>query len=201
MNHKVTVWAVTAALVATITGCSNCQATDSGAGKSGQPAAAQKQQPKKAATPEGQVIWIVAEWDACCMPAPKGKMKPCKNAKCWKTKDGSTICVKLLRKCQKNGKGCPAEHFHSKRQNAVMCPQENPNAAAQTGNCCYAAKVVQNCPANGGKACTANEHVNMPGGKKGCSKADRKKPAQANVPVEMDDSFETDEVFEITSSN
>lgn len=198
MNHKVTVWAVSAALVTAITGCCNCQATDQGAKASAPPTA---EHPKKVTTPEGQVMWVVAEWDACCTPCPGSQKKPCKNAKCWQTKDGKTICVKPLRKCPKNGKGCPAEHYHSKRQNAMMCPEETP-AAAQTGNCCYAAKAVQNCPANGGSTCPAREHVNMPGGKKGCAKADCKKTtAQANVPVELDDSFETDEVFEVSAAN
>jgi len=198
MNHKVTVWAVSAALVATIAGCNWCHATDPGTTGS-QPPSAQK--PKQVTTPDGEVMWVVAEWDACCTPGNNAKKKPCKNAKCWQTKDGKTICVKPLRKCPKNGKGCPAEHYHCKRQNAMMCPDENP-AAAQSGSCSYAAKVVQNCPANGGKTCKANEHVNMPGGKKGCAKADcKKKNAQAGVPVELDSSFETDEVFEITSAN
>ena len=61
---------------------------------------------------------------------------------------------------------------------------------------------MQNGPANGGNACKAGEHVNMPGNKKGCSKADCKKtPVQANVPVELDSSFETDEVFEVSAAN
>ena len=199
MNHKVTVWAVSAALVTAITGCCNCQATDQGAKASAPPTA---QHPKRITTPEGQVMWVIAEWDACCTPCPGSKKKPCKNAKCWQTKNGKTICVKPLHKCPKNGKGCPAaEHYHSKTQNAVMCPEENAAAAAQDG-CCYAAKAVQNCPANGSNACKASEHVNMPGNKKGCSKADCKKtPAQANVPVELDSSFETDEVFEVSAAN
>lgn len=200
MNHKVTVWAVAAALVVTINGCNNCQATDSG-NKAGSPPSAQH--PKKVTTPEGEVMWVVAEWDACCTPGANGQKKPCRNAKCWQTKDGKILCVKPLRKCPKNGKGCPApEHFHSNVQNAMMCPQEDGSAASQKGGCCYAAKVVQNCPSGGGKNCKAKEHVNMPGGKKGCSKADCKKtPAQANVPVEMDNSFESSEVFEITAAN
>ena len=200
MNHKVTVWAAVAALVATITGCNCCHATDSGASGTTPPSA---QNPKKATTPEGQVLWVVAEWDACCTPSESVKKKPCKHAKCWQTKDGKTICVIPLRKCPKNGNGCPEEHFHSKNQNAMMCPCPQENAAsAQNGSCCYAAKVVQDCPANGGKSCKASEHVNMPEGKKGCSKADCKKTsAQAGIPVEMDDSFETDEVFEITAAN
>ena len=199
MNHKVTVWAVSAALVTAITGCCNCQATDPGAKPCAPPTA---QNPKKITTPEGQVMWVIAEWDACCTPSANSKKPPCKNAKCWHTRDGKTICVKPLHKCPKNGKGCPAaEHYHSKTQNAVMCPEENAAAAAQ-GGCCYAAKAVQNCPANGSSACKASEHVNMPGNKKGCSKADCKKtPVQANVPVELDSSFETDEVFEVSAAN
>ena len=199
MNHKVTLWAAAAALVAvTVTGCCNCQDTAPDKKASVPPTA---EHPKKVTTPEGQVMWVIAEWDACCTPCPGSKKKPCKKAKCWRTKDGKTICVKPLRKCPKNGKGCPAEHFHSKRQNAMMCPDDNP-AAAQADNCCFAAKAVQNCPANGGKTCPAKEHVNMPEGKKGCSKADCKKTtAQANVPVELDSSFETDEVFEVSAAN
>ena len=200
MNHKNAMWAVSAALVTAITGCSCCQATDQGAKTSGPPTA---QNPKQITTPEGQVMWVVAEWDACCTPSADSKNPPCRNAKCWRTKDGKTICVKPLHKCPKNGKGCPAkEHYHSKSQNAVMCPEENAAAMTQGGNCCFAAKAVQNCPANGGKNCPAKEHVNMPEGKKGCSKADCKKnTAQADVPVELDSSFETDEVFEVSAAN
>ena len=201
MNHKVTLWAAVAALVAvTVTGCCNCQETSPGTKPSAPPTA---EHPKKVTTPEGQVMWVIAEWDACCTPCPGSRNKPCKTAKCWRTKDGKTICVKPLHKCPKNGKGCPAaEHYHSKSQNAVMCPEENPAAMNQDGNCCFAAKAVQNCPANGGKNCPAKEHVNMPEGKKGCSKADCKKTqTQAGIPVELDDSFETDEVFEVTAAN
>ena len=71
----------------------------------------------------------------------------------------------------------------------------------QGGGCNYAAKEVKPCPANGTSACQAQEHVNLPEGKKGCSPADKKAPPQANAPVEMDNSFESDEVFEITSAN
>ena len=80
-----------------------------------------------------------------------------------------------------------------------MCPQESA-AQSQGGSCNYAAKEVKPCPANGGSACKASEHVNRPNGKKACAPADKKNP-QANAPVEMDDSFESDEVFEITSVN
>ena len=108
------------------------------------------------------------------------------------------MCVKPLRKCPKNGKGCTAsEHYHSKAHNCMMCPDES---AVQGASCDYAAKVVKQCPANGASACKAQEHVNMPNGKKGCAPADRKNP-QANAPVELDNSFESDEVFEITSAN
>ena len=67
--------------------------------------------------------------------------------------------------------------------------------------CNYAAKMVKACPVNGDASCKAKEHVNLPDGKKGCSPADKSAPTQANKPIEMDNSFETDEVFEITSSN
>ena len=60
MNHKVTVWAVSAALVATIAGCNWCHATDPGTTGS-QPPSAQK--PKQVTTPDGEVMWVVAEWD------------------------------------------------------------------------------------------------------------------------------------------
>ena len=199
MNHKVTVWAVCAALVATVTGCSNCQATDHPAHAKTPPT---MQKPQKAVTPDGEVLWIVAEWDACCTPGGNSKKQPCKNAKCWQTKDGKVLCVKPLRKCPKNGKGCPAsEHYHSKAHHCMMCPQDDPASMQQAGSCNFAAKVVKPCPANGASACPAQEHVNLPGGKKGCAKADRSAPPQAQVPVEMDNSFETDEVFEITSAN
>ena len=213
MNHKVTVWAVSAALVATIAGCSCCQATDSGSTQAGT-CPAQKDQPKTAAapsprnphkvvTPDGEVLWIVAEWDACCQPCGKNKAKPCKSAKCWKTNNGKVLCVKPLRKCPKNGKGCSAaEHYHSKAHNCMMCVQ--PEAASQQAagsGCDYAAKVVKPCPANGGTACKAKEHVNLPEGKKGCAPADKSALPQAGVPIEMDNSFEADEVFEVTSAN
>ena len=199
MNHKVT---VCAALVSTITGCNCCQATDSAAPQKKAPPSAQK--PQKAVTPDGEVLWVVAEWDACCTPGGNQNAKPCKNAKCWKTKDGRVLCVKPLRKCPKNGKGCNAgEHYHSKAHHCVMCPQEGASAMPQGAGpaCNYAAKVVNACPANGGTACKAKEHVNLPGGKKGCSPADQSASPQANKPIEMDDSFEAGEVFEITSSN
>lgn len=199
MNHKTTVWAVCTALVVTITGCNCCQATDSGTAGAKTPPTAQK--PHKAVTPDGEVLWVVAEWDACCTPCGNSQAKPCKNAKCWQTKNGKTLCVKPLRKCPKNGKGCPAsEHYHSKAHNCMMCPQETPDSTQQ-GTAHYAAKVVNPCPANGGSACKAKEHVNLPEGKKGCSKADQSAQLNANAPVEMDNSFETDEVFEITSAD
>ena len=200
MNHKLTVWAVSAALVATITGCNCCQATDAGtAPAKTQPTA---KQPKKAVTPEGEVLWIVAEWDACCTPGSGMKKGACcKNARCWQTKDGKVLCVKPLRKCPKNGKGCnAAEHYHSKAHHCIMCTDDSA-AMQKNGQCNYAAKEVKPCPANGGNACKAKEHVNLPEGKKGCAKADQAAPPQANAPVPMDDSFESDEVFEITSVN
>ena len=44
--------------------------------------------------------------------------------------------------------------------------------------------------------------MKMPGEKKGCSKADcKQQKTQAGIPVELDNSFETDEVFEITAAN
>ncbi len=200
MNHKVTVWAVCAALVATLTGCNCCQANESGNTQAKK--APSQQQPCKAVTPGGQVFWIVAEWDACCTPCGKNKAVPCKGAKCWKTKDGKVLCVKPLRKCPKDGKGCNAsEHFHSKAHNCMMCVPADPQSAQNTSQCDFAAKVVKPCPANGSAACKAKEHVNMPDGKKGCSSADKSAPPQANVPVEMDNSFESDEVFEISSVN
>ena len=200
MNHKVSVWAACAALVVTITGCSCCQAEDPG--KTQASKTPSKEHPCKAVTPGGEVYWIVAEWDACCTPGAQNQKTPCKNAKCWKTKDGKILCVKPLRKCPKNGKGCPAaEHFHSKAHNCMMCVQPDP-ASQQTGSCCdYAAKVVKPCPANGGNACKAKEHVNLPDGKKGCAPADKSAPPQASVPIEMDNTFESDEVFEVTSAN
>lgn len=207
MNHKVTVWAVTAALVATITGCSCCQATDSSTSQTPPQASAPApakptlDHPKKAVTPDGEVFWIVAEWDACCTPCKGKHGKSCRSAKCWKTRGGKIMCVKPLRKCPKNGKGCTAsEHYRCKSQNnCVMCPQESA-AQGQDSSCNYAAKEVKPCPANGGSACKAGEHVNLPNGKKACAPADKKNP-QANAPIEMDDSFESDEVFEITSVN
>ena len=54
MNHKVTVWAVSAALVTAITGCSNCQATDPGVTKAGAPPTARH--PKKITTPGYSII-------------------------------------------------------------------------------------------------------------------------------------------------
>ena len=207
MNHKVSLWAVCAALVTTVTGCNSCQASDATAPAAAQPApAAQTMQTPtaakthKAVTPSGGIVWIVAEWDACCTPCKGSKAKACPTAKCWQTGNGKIICVKPLRKCPVNGKGCPAaEHYQSKAHNCTMCTQDN-QAQAAGGKCDYAAKMIQPCPANGTSACKAAEHVNLPNGKKGCAPADQKNP-QANAPVELDNSFESDEVFEITSVN
>ena len=209
MIHKLTLWAVSAALVATVTGCNCCQATDTGtaaqtadagtAAPAKAPVPPTAKKPCKAILPDGEVLWIVAEWDACCTPGPKPGCKPCKNARCWKTTDGRVLCVKPLKKCPKNGKGCPASaHYRSKAHHCIMCTQDDP-AAPATGK--FAAKVVKPCPVNGSAACKAKDHVNLAGGKKGCAKADAAAPADPNVPVDMSDSFESDEVFEITSVN
>ena len=211
MNHKLMLWAVSAALVATITGCNSCNAADAAntqapaktPAKATMPPTAAN--PQKAVTPDGEVFWIVAEWDACCTPGPKRKCKPCPTARCWKTSNGKILCVKPLKKCPTNGKNCSAaEHYHSQAQHVIMCTQDNP---AQPCPANFAAKEVKPCPANGAAPCNAKEHVNLPDGKKGCSKADCAKPgakaktqAAAQV-IPMEESFESNEVFEITSIN
>ena len=211
MNHKVTVWAVCTALAATITGCSCCQA-DEGTGtntttaSAGTAAAPTVQQPKKAVTPDGEVMWIVAEWDACCTPCPGKPCKTCKTAKCWQTKDGKVLCVKPLKNCPKAGKKCPAaEHYKCKSANKVMCTQDDPAKCQTSGSHCYAAKEVTPCPVNGAAACSAREHVNLPEGKKGCAKADAKEakapaPDSALIPL-LDTGYESDAVFEISSAD
>ncbi|MBQ9337739.1 MAG: hypothetical protein IJS14_10640 [Lentisphaeria bacterium] len=208
MNHKVTVWAVCAALAATIiTGCSCCQA-DEGAGTSAAAGAAAPAtaQPKKAITPDGEVLWVVAEWDACCTPCHGKHGKTCHTAKCWLTKDGKVLCVKPLRKCPKAGKQCPAaEHYKCcGSKQAVMCTEDDPAQCKDGGTHCYAAKVVTPCPVNGAAACSAKEHVDLQEGKKGCSKADAKEakaPAPDSAMIPLVSGFESDEVFEISSGD
>ena len=206
MNHKVTVWAVCAALAATVTGCSCCQADEgTGTTPTGTTAPPTAQHPKKAVTPDGEVMWIVAEWDACCTPCHGKHGKTCKSAKCWQTKDGKILCVKPLKNCPKAGRNCPSsEHYKCRSAQKVMCTEDDP---AQCGVCCphcYAAKAVTPCPVNGASACSAKEHVNLPGGKKGCAKADAKNvktPAPDSAMIPLATGFETDEVFEISSAD
>ena len=85
-----------------------------------------------------------------------------------------------------------------------MCTEDDPAQCKAGCPHCYAAKAVAPCPVNGASACSAKEHVNLPEGKKGCSKADTKNaktPAPDSAMIPLETGFATDEVFEISSAD
>ena len=80
-------------------GCSCCCANDNAVcdKKNCKDAQCPPNAVQKAVTPDGEVIYVVAVWNANCESMPPGK--GCKTAQCWQTSDGKTLCVKPLKKC------------------------------------------------------------------------------------------------------
>lgn len=188
-KSRLTLWAAIIAAAGITAGCC-CQAGDEKC-KDTQKASVQK--PMKAVTPDGEIFWIVSVWDADVQTDDSAK-KPCKTAKCFQTKDGKVLCVKPLKKCSKNH---PSGTYQCCRSKQLMTLEQDPAKAAKCKT--FAAKEVKACPANGGKACKASEHVAMPGGKRGCAQADLKNQASGGkAPLRMDDDYDENDYFMIT---
>jgi len=180
-----------------------CNAMDDGAAdkKDAAPAATVK----KAVTPGGEIICVVAVWDAE-VASCDDKAAPCKTAKCWQDKDGNVMCVKPLKECPMKGKDCPcAEHYKTKKSDSAMCLQTDSAAVSDGQKTNWCAKMVKVCPKKGSSECPAKEHVTMPNSQKGCSPADVKttaQPAQTTAktePVVMGEEIMDDGVFLITT--
>lgn len=196
-----------AAFSLTILGCSCCCAADSAnsADCKNAKSCSEKDCPpnavKKAVTPNGEVIYIVAVWNANNESMPPGK--GCKTAQCWQTSDGKTLCVKPLKKCSDPDK-VTTQCYRTSDGTAMTTQTDNKEVVNNTGKQTWAAKQVKNCPANGNTAaCKAPEHAAMPDGKPGCAKADLKHAAEAkaNIPMPMQDVITEEDFFVATTGN
>ena len=192
----------TAAFSLGILGCSCCCAADDAAK---QDCSKQETCPnnavKKAVTPDGDVIYIVAVWNANCESMPPGK--GCKTAQCWQTSDGKTLCVKPLQKC-KHPETAKTQCFKTSDGTDMTTQTDNNAVLANTGKQAWAAKQVKKCPANGNAAaCKAPEHAAMPDGTPGCAKADVKHAAEAkaNIPMPLQDTVVEEDYFIATTGN
>lgn len=179
-------------------GCSCCCADDNGPncqqGGNCPPNAVQK-----AVTPDGDVIYIVAVWNANCESMPPGK--GCKTAQCWQTSDGKTLCVKPLQKCKDPGKA-QGQCFQTSKGTNMTTQNDNSKVIGNTDKQHWAAKEIKPCPANGNSAaCKAPEHAAMPNGKPGCAKADIKHAAEAkaNIPMPLQDTVVEEDYFIATT--
>ena len=158
---------------------------------------------KQAVTPQGQVIYIFAVWDA--EPVSKtGKGKCCAATQCWQTKDGKTYCAKPLAMCPVKGNRCSGKGHMQTADKKVVCPDNNCGNAMMPCQKKWAVKEVKKCQQNGSAKCPANEHVKMKDGSKGCApKADAKANKQiaetGGFPVLADEVVE-DDTFIVTAN-
>ena len=200
MISRITMSAICAAAVTMAMGCHADESCCGGTSKSC-PSAKTNQQ-MKAATPDGEVLYVVTVWDANIQPADNSATKSCTTAKCWKTSNGKTYCAKPLKTCKTTDECKGKECFKDKKSGQIMTVQNDPAAVKADTKTHYAVKEVKPCPTNGADSCPAKEHVTMPGNKKGCAKADAKlTTAQSNAqqPVPMEDEVEEDDVFLVTA--
>lgn len=158
---------------------------------------------KQAVTPQGQVIYIFAVWDAEAVPG-KGKGKCCAATQCWKTKDGKTWCAKPLAVCPVKGNKCSGKGHMQTKDKKVVCPDNHCGKAIDGKPKHWAVKKVDKCPANGSEKCKSNEHVKMADGTHGCAqKADAKANKQiaqsGGFPVLADEIVE-DDTFLVTAN-
>ncbi len=197
---------VLAAFSLMVLGCSCCCAADSkNCDKPCEKQCKEKSCPpnavKKAVTPDGSVIYVVAVWAADCEAAPNGT-PACKTAQCWQTSDGKTLCVKPLKKCKDKQEA--GQKFQTSNGTAMTTENDNSKVVNNTDKQHWAAKQLQNCPANGNAAaCKAPEHATMPSGKPGCAKADVKHAAEAkaNVPMPLQDTVVEEDYFIATTGD
>ncbi|MBQ7392778.1 MAG: hypothetical protein IJV89_00305 [Lentisphaeria bacterium] len=193
---------LTAAFALLVTGCNCCNADDDASAngcKNSQPCPANAV--KKAVTPNGEVIYIVAVWNANCESMPPGK--GCKTAQCWQTSDGKTLCVKPLKKCKSSEKA-EGQCFKTSDGTTMTTQTDNKKVLDNSDKQHWAAKQLQNCPANGNAAaCKAPEHAAMPNGKPGCAKADVKHAAEAkaNIPMPLQDTVVEEDYFIATTGD
>ena len=147
---------------------------------------------KKAATPDGGVIYIVAVWNADAT-GPDGKTT-CQTAQCWQTADGKTLCAKPLKECPKAA-AANGQCFQTTDGKTMTAENAPAAVVGKPGPQTWAVKEVKPCPANGKAPCKAPEHVTMPGNKHGCAPADVKhaSEAKADIPAPLQEGFaETD---------
>ena len=183
-------------------GCSCCCANDNAAcdKKNCKDAQCPPNAVQKAVTPDGEVIYVVAVWNANCESMPPGK--GCKTAQCWQTSDGKTLCVKPLKKCTNTSEN--GQKFQTTNGTAMTTETDNNKVINNKEKQHWAAKQLQNCPANGNAAaCKAPEHAVLPNGKPGCAKADVKHAAEAkaNVPMPLQDTVVEEDYFIATTGN
>ena len=158
---------------------------------------------KQAVTPQGQVIYIFAVWDAEAVPKD-AKGKCCAATQCWQTKDGKTWCAKPLAACPVKGNKCSGKGHMQTADKKVVCPDNNCGNAMMPCQKKWAVKEVKKCPQNGSAKCTANEHVKMKDGSKGCApkadaKANKQITATGGFPVLADEIVE-DDTFIVTAN-
>ena len=158
---------------------------------------------KQAVTPQGQVIYIFAVWDAEAVPA-KGKGKCCAATQCWKTKDGKTWCAKPLAVCPVKGNKCSGKGHMQTKDKKIVCPDNSCSKAMDGKTKHWAVKKVEKCTSNASAKCSANEHVKMADGTKGCApaadaKANKQVTQTGGFPVLADEIVE-DDTFLVTAN-
>ena len=158
---------------------------------------------RQAVTPTGQVLYIFAVWDAEAVPC-NSKTKCCAATQCWQTKDGKTYCAKPLASCPVKGNKCSGKGHMQTPDKKVVCPDNSCGNAVTACQKKWAVKEVKKCPQNGSAKCTANEHVKMKDGSKGCApaadaKANKQIKATGGFPVLADEIVE-DDTFIVTAN-
>lgn len=158
---------------------------------------------KQAVTPQGEMIYIFAVWDAEAVPK-NTKDKCCKAAQCWQTRDGKVWCAKPLVKAPVKGNLHSGKVHMQTKDKKLFTVDNNCKNVLNNSPKNWAVKQVKKCPYNGSKKCPASEHVKMKDGSWGCAakadlKAQKNQENNGGIPVLEDEIVEEDS-FIVTSN-